>query len=46
MAIRGPCIAAETGLKCVTDVCSAPQCSHMMCVNTHLSRRSFAIAGM
>jgi len=36
--------AAETGLKSVTDVCSAPQCSHMMCVNTHFSRRFLATA--
>jgi hypothetical protein len=46
MAIRGPYVAAETGLKSVTDVCSAPQCSHMMCVNTHFSRRFLATAGM
>jgi len=46
VAIRAPYVAAETGLKSVTDVCSAPQCSHMMCVNTQFSRRVLATAGM
>src|SRR5438132_14347895 len=39
MAIRAPYVAAATSLKSVTDVCSAPQCSYMMCVNTHFSCR-------
>src|SRR6267142_6358178 len=39
MAIRAPYVAAATSLNSVTDACSAPQCSRMMCLNTHFSRR-------